>query len=130
MTAISFRRVLSSSSIFAYFKKMDQRIYIKIRNITCKLCATCAKQSVRKARTCGRTKIGFCTMITPLLIHRCLCANFWPKNNTIMLPQPPYSSDLAPCDLFLFPKLKRQKSKTSQNTSKQNSCQKLIEHSK
>ncbi|XP_018377435.1 PREDICTED: putative uncharacterized protein FLJ37770 [Trachymyrmex cornetzi] len=24
-------------------------------------------------------KIGFCTMITPLLTHRCLCANFWPK---------------------------------------------------
>ena len=23
------------------------------------------------------------------------------------MPQPPYSSDLAPCDFFLFPRLKR-----------------------
>ncbi|UYV73920.1 hypothetical protein LAZ67_11001446 [Cordylochernes scorpioides] len=29
------------------------------------------------------------------------------KNNTLMMPQPPYSPDLAPCDFFLFPKLKR-----------------------
>ncbi|UYV83278.1 hypothetical protein LAZ67_23000391 [Cordylochernes scorpioides] len=29
------------------------------------------------------------------------------KNNTLMIPQPPYSPDLAPCDFFLFPKLKR-----------------------
>ncbi|UYV79212.1 hypothetical protein LAZ67_17001536 [Cordylochernes scorpioides] len=29
------------------------------------------------------------------------------KNNTLMMPQPPHSPDLAPCDFFLFPKLKR-----------------------
>ncbi|UYV71265.1 hypothetical protein LAZ67_8002433 [Cordylochernes scorpioides] len=29
------------------------------------------------------------------------------KNNTLMIPQPPYSADLAPCDFFSFPKLKR-----------------------
>ncbi|UYV60688.1 hypothetical protein LAZ67_1001909 [Cordylochernes scorpioides] len=29
------------------------------------------------------------------------------KNNTLLMPQPPYSPDLAPCDFFLFPKLKR-----------------------
>ncbi|UYV80724.1 hypothetical protein LAZ67_19001543 [Cordylochernes scorpioides] len=29
------------------------------------------------------------------------------KNNTLMMPQPPYSPELAPCDFFLFPKLKR-----------------------
>ncbi|KAG5308114.1 SETMR methyltransferase, partial [Acromyrmex insinuator] len=29
------------------------------------------------------------------------------KNNTLMMSQPPYSPDLAPCDFFLFPKLKR-----------------------
>ncbi|UYV60866.1 hypothetical protein LAZ67_1002640 [Cordylochernes scorpioides] len=32
---------------------------------------------------------------------------FLAKNNTLMMPQPPYSPDLAPCDFFLFPKLKR-----------------------
>ncbi|UYV81684.1 hypothetical protein LAZ67_20001963 [Cordylochernes scorpioides] len=52
------------------------RVERSIRNITCKLCAICAKQSARNARICGRTKIGFCTTITPLLTHRCLCATF------------------------------------------------------
>ena len=32
---------------------------------------------------------------------------FLAKNNMLMMPQPPYSPDLAPCDFFLFPKLKR-----------------------
>ncbi|UYV67803.1 hypothetical protein LAZ67_5002107 [Cordylochernes scorpioides] len=39
---------------------------------------------------------------TLLLVH-----DFLAKNNTLMMPQPPYSPDLAPCDFFLFPKLKR-----------------------
>lgn len=55
------------------------KIFLPIRNIICKLCAICAKRYARNARICGRTKIGFCTMITPLLTHRWLCANFWPK---------------------------------------------------
>ncbi|KYN39393.1 hypothetical protein ALC56_06212 [Trachymyrmex septentrionalis] len=36
-----------------------------------------------------------------------LVSSFLAKNNTIIMPQPPYSPDLAPCDFFLFPKLKR-----------------------
>jgi len=64
------------------------------------------------------------------LVHTSLLVReFLAKINTIMLPQPPYSPDLAPIT-FSFPKPKRQKSKTSQNTSKQNSCQKLTENSK
>ena len=55
------------------------RVERSIRNITCKLCAICAKQSARNAWICGRTKISFCTLITLLLTHRCLCANFLPK---------------------------------------------------
>ncbi|UYV70805.1 hypothetical protein LAZ67_8000693, partial [Cordylochernes scorpioides] len=39
---------------------------------------------------------------TSLLVRELLA-----KNNTLMMPQPPYSPDLAPCDFFLFPKLKR-----------------------
>ena len=31
---------------------------------------------------------------------------FLAKNNIVVLEQPPYSPDLAPCDFFLFPKLK------------------------
>ncbi|UYV73518.1 KDM1A [Cordylochernes scorpioides] len=36
-----------------------------------------------------------------------LVRDLFAKNNTLMMPQPPYSPDLAPCDFFLFPKLKR-----------------------
>jgi len=32
--------------------------------------------------------------------------NFLAKNETTVVPQPPYSSDLPPADFFLFPKLK------------------------
>ena len=32
---------------------------------------------------------------------------FLAKNNIAVLEQPPYSPDLAPCDFFLFPKLKK-----------------------
>ena len=31
---------------------------------------------------------------------------FLAKNNMTLIPHPPYSPDLAPCDFFLFPKLK------------------------
>ena len=36
-----------------------------------------------------------------------LVCNFLTKINTVIMPQPPYSPDLAPCDFFLFPRLKR-----------------------
>jgi len=40
------------------------------------------------------------------LNRRSLCTIFWQKNKTTVVPQPPYSPDLAPADFFLFPKLK------------------------
>ncbi|CAD7013870.1 unnamed protein product [Ceratitis capitata] len=36
-----------------------------------------------------------------------LVRDFLAKNNTLMMPQPPYSPDLASCDFFLFSKQKR-----------------------
>jgi len=40
--------------------------------------------------------------------HRAVTTNeFLVKHNILSLPQPPYSPDLAPCDLFLFPQLKK-----------------------
>ena len=36
-----------------------------------------------------------------------LVRTFLAKNNTVIMPQPPYSPDLAPCEFFLFPRLKR-----------------------
>ena len=34
-------------------------------------------------------------------------SEFLAKHNTVMMPQPPYSPDMAPCDFFLFPKMKK-----------------------
>ena len=36
-----------------------------------------------------------------------LVRDFLAKTNTTVMPQPPYSPDLAPSDFFLFPKLKK-----------------------
>ena len=36
-----------------------------------------------------------------------LLREFLPENNTVTMPQPPYPPDTAPCDFFLFLKIKR-----------------------
>ena len=36
-----------------------------------------------------------------------LIREFLGENNTVTMPQPPYSADMATCDFFLFPKIKR-----------------------
>ena len=36
-----------------------------------------------------------------------LVREFLAKNNTVTMPQPPYSPDMGPCDFFLFQKIKR-----------------------
>ena len=38
--------------------------------------------------------------------HTALSIRFLAKKNIPALPHPPYSPDLAPCDFYLFPKLK------------------------
>ena len=41
--------------------------------------------------------------------HRAVTTNeFLAKHNIPSIPHPPYSPDLAPCDFFLFPQLKKQ----------------------
>ncbi|KAG5310893.1 MOS1T transposase, partial [Acromyrmex insinuator] len=37
-----------------------------------------------------------------------IVANYLTRSNTPVVPQPPHSPDLAPCDFFLFPRLKRE----------------------
>jgi hypothetical protein len=36
-----------------------------------------------------------------------LVREFFTKHNTVIMPQPPYSPNVSPCDYFLFPKIKR-----------------------
>ena len=44
--------------------------------------------------------------------------DFLARNNTLMLPQPPYSADLVPCDIFFNPQLKIDQIKTASKTLK------------
>ena len=50
----------------------------------------------------GMKRVAFASAHTSLLVRE-----FLAKNNTVTMPQPPYSPDMAPCDFFLFPKIKR-----------------------
>ena len=77
---------------------------LSTRDITLKLSADCTKQFVWNSQNFGNTNHEFCTMITHQFKHRCLCVSFLDKNKTVIMPQPPYSPDLA--DFCLFPKLK------------------------
>jgi hypothetical protein len=60
------------------------------------------KRLREKDLSCGETTPGSSIMtMRQLMIH-----DFLTNTNTTVLPQPPYSSDLALADFFLFPKLK------------------------
>jgi len=49
-------------------------------------------------------------MLQLIMAHNALeIREFLAKNNIAVLEQPPYSPGLAPCDFFLFPKLKEVK---------------------
>ena len=54
-------------------------------------------------RVCAVT--GFFTTITSQRIHRTLCSNFW-RNTRLYSFASPRSPDIAPCDFWMFPKLK------------------------
>ena len=62
------------------------------------------KQFAKKNWICGQTTRGFCTTITHRRIMTSLSVSIWLKTNTIQ--QPPNSPNLAPCDFFLFGRLK------------------------
>ena len=58
-------------------------------------------ESVRDDERCGRSK----EVSTP--VHNSiLVTDYLAKMGPKTVPQPPYSPDLAPCDFWLFPKLR------------------------
>jgi transposase len=60
-----------------------------------------------KDRNFGATTTGSFITTTRLPAHTSLKnTQFLTNNNMVIVPHPPYSSDLAPCDFALFPKLK------------------------
>ena len=63
------------------------------------------KTSGANVQTSGATTPGPCIMTTLRLTRRLLCSSFRTSMTTV-IPHPPYSPDLAPCDYFLFLKMK------------------------
>ncbi|XP_046145615.1 protein GVQW3-like [Osmia bicornis bicornis] len=63
--------------------------------------------TVRELAEECKISFGACQeILTEKLKMRRLIRDFCTKNGMTVLPQPPYSPDLAPADFFLFPKLK------------------------
>jgi hypothetical protein len=54
----------------------------------------------------GENRPGCFTMKNAPYHTSVLTQNFWAKDKMAVIPHPPYSLDLAPCDFFLFPKMK------------------------
>jgi len=50
--------------------------------------------------------LGCCTTTTPHITRQSPSMNFWQKKSIPVVPQPPYSPNLGPCDFFLLPRLK------------------------
>ena len=68
----------------------------------------CLREAIRKKRLELWTNNSWLLHHDNAPAHLALLVrNFLVKNNTVIMPQPPYSPDLAPCDFFLFPRLKR-----------------------
>ena len=62
-----------------------------------------------KDQNCGGVVTGLSIMTTlqPIQPSELMTHDFLAKHSIIVLSHPPYSPDLAPCDFFLFPMLKR-----------------------
>ena len=80
------------------------KVVRSIRNTTLKLCADCAKQFVRNAQNCGRINHGIRHNDNAPAHPSKLVREFLAKNKAVIMTQPPYSPELAPAAIFLFPK--------------------------
>ena len=76
------------------------------RNSTWRSCDVCVNQFTENNQKNGGMATGPCTKtMRPHTSH--LVQKFLAKHGTAQLRQSPYSPDLAPCDFFLFPRLKK-----------------------
>ena len=85
-----------------FYQKAGQ----SISSIIWKSCNVFVRQSGKKDLMLGGRIDGCTNMTTRPHIHCSLSVTSLAKHATTVLPQPPYSPDLAPADFFLFPKLK------------------------
>jgi len=79
---------------------------LSIRNFTLRIWGDWERMCEENAQICGDRVTGFSIMTTPQLTQLCLWPGIWPLGWTVV-PHPPYSPDLAPCDFFLFLTMKK-----------------------
>ena len=82
-------------------------VNVLARNSTLESCDVCVNQFAENVRKNGGMATGSCT--TKMRPHTLLilCSSFWSNTTPLSCSSPPYSPDLAPCDFFLFPRLKK-----------------------
>jgi hypothetical protein len=62
------------------------------------------KCAMKKTRTSVQSQLAPSSLHTPT--HMSLKTTEFLTDNMVIIPHPPYSLDVAPCDFALFPKLK------------------------
>ena len=93
---------LSLTSSGLCTKNLSQQTKMWISDSTATFCGDCMKTCEAVAPNIGENRPGcFTTAHTSIFIHQ-----FLAKNKMAVIPHPTCSPDLAPCYLFLFPKMK------------------------
>ena len=87
-------------------KNLSQQAKLWILGSTAMFCSDCVKTCSVITPYFGENRPGCFTMTTPHLTLPSSPSSFWQKTKCLVIPYPPYSPDLAPCDFFLFPKMK------------------------
>lgn len=67
----------------------------------------CVQVFFWNGRNYGQITLGFFITIMYHVKLSLVLRDFFAKNSTHIFPQPPYSPDLTPCDLWLFSKLRK-----------------------
>ena len=80
---------------------------MNLHQILCEAWIFLCKNYLNDSEWCSYGQLvtgSFITTTCPLMHH--ISCNFLAKHRITQVTQPPYSPDLAPCDFWLFPKLK------------------------
>jgi hypothetical protein len=96
-------RVIYTAVVVA--QRMSQQAKLWITGSTEKFFGDCVKTCEDVAPYFDENRAGCFTMTTPRLTLPSSPSNFWRNKKMAVVPHPPYSPDLAPCDFCLFPKM-------------------------
>jgi hypothetical protein len=86
---------------------MHQKAKLSTKNTIWKSSVIFVMQFGARDQTCEPHAIGRCIMTSTLAHSSYLIQSFLAKHGIPVVRQAPYTPDMAPCDFWLFPKLKR-----------------------